>query len=496
VTCAPRAPLALAFARALAGAGAEPEAEGPPVRWTLEGSRLAFTLARLADPLVAAAEPVGRVAERLAPLLASRPLRWVAAAAVGAPLLLLALPSAAGGAAALALAAAAGLSLLFAAASAMHDGAERGLVLRVLVAGLLLRAILGAFLHLRGGFPDEFGYYHPLAVDAASCWRAGGPSILSTHPVVEHRAAYFYLLSGAYLLLGDSIVVGRVLGVLLGLFAALLAGEVARPMGGRRAAALAVGVLALHPEHALWSATLSRDTLTTLLVLLALAAVLRRPGTLLRGNLLLALAPVGLLAFNSFLAAGALGAALALLLLGEAVAGPAPPSLRVARPVVACVLAGGALLLVGWRWGTLFHPALFTAVRSKAIGTAPDFAPGLKLEGMGDVLLFLPAGALFVLTAPWPWAADNIGRVLYGIPAALGLAVAALGAAGLLAAARRRPAAAAPPILFALAYLALLALLEGNSGIVVRHRLPLTALLAVGAGVLLAGLGRPEAARR
>jgi hypothetical protein len=36
----------------------------------------------------------------------------------------------------------------------------------------------------------------------------------------------------------------------------------------------------------------------------------------------------------------------------------------------------------------------------------------------------------------------------------------------------------------------LLAALEGNSGIVVRHRLPITACLCCGAGALFAGLGR------
>jgi hypothetical protein len=44
--------------------------------------------------------------------------------------------------------------------------------------------------------------------------------------------------------------------------------------------------------------------------------------------------------------------------------------------------------------------------------------------------------------------------------------------------------------LFVLLLLLLLGALEGNSGIVVRHRLPVTACLCAGAGALFAGLRR------
>ena len=87
----------------------------------------------------------------------------------------------------------------------------------------------------------------------------------------------------------------------------------------------------------------------------------------------------------------------------------------------------------------------------------------------------------------------NLHRAAYGVLALVGAAIVVAGVVGLGAALRRRAAAAAPPVLFALVLLALLAVLEGNSGIVVRHRLPLTAVLAVGAGVLLAGRERRAA---
>src|SRR5690349_5952854 len=144
--------------------------------------------------------------------------------------------------------AAAGLLLL--AADRLHEGPERTWVRRALLAGLLLRLAAAAVIAARGGFPDEYGIYDPLARTAAADWNAGGGSLLGSLPVVEGRRTYFYLLGGAYAVFGDSMAVGRLLGAVLGLGAALLCGEVARGLGGRRAAALGVVVLALHPEHA------------------------------------------------------------------------------------------------------------------------------------------------------------------------------------------------------------------------------------------------------
>jgi hypothetical protein len=312
---------------------------------------------------------------------------------------------------------------------------------------------------------------------------------MAGNAIVEGRAAYFHLLAWTYYLAGPTMAVARALGGLLGLAAALVAGEVGRSLGGRRAAALACAVLALHPEHALWSVTLSRDTLTTLLVLTTFALVLRRPGTLLRGNLLVALVPLGLVAMNSFVVAGVLAATVAAMALAEAFAGTHGP-VRVVAGAAATAAALAALVFVGHRFGAWFTPEMFTAVRSRAIGVDADFLPEVEFGGWLGVAGFLPLGAAWALTAPWPWTAVHATRAAYGVLALAGFAVTCAGIAGLVAACRRRAGAAAPLVLFGAILLALLGAIEGNSGIVVRHRLPLTAVLCAGAGALLAGLRR------
>jgi hypothetical protein len=413
----------------------------------------------------------------------------VAAAIAALPAARLLLDPAGGNAAGAALLLLGGMALLSALVRSLHEGVEMRIVAAALGAGLLLRVGAGLLLTATGGFPDERGLYHPLAADAAACWQAGGSSSLAGHPFAANRGAYLYLLSGTYLLAGPSILAGRALGVLLGLLAALLAGEVARPLGGARAASLAVAVAALHPELALWSATLSRDSLTAVILLLALARLERRPGTLFRGGLLAAAVPVALLAWNSFPLAGVLAAVVVILAGAEALAaagrrGPAGPLLLAGF----LVLAAGSLAFVGWRYGAFFTPGILTAVRRSTIGNAPDFLPDLAFDGPLSVLLFVPLGALFVLFAPWPWAAAGGARFLYGIGALAGAAATILGLVGLGAALRARPAAAGPAALFVLVAVVLLGLLEANSGIVVRHRVPIAAVLCAGAGVLLAGM--------
>jgi len=149
------------------------------------------------------------------------------------------------------------------------------------------------------------------------------------------------------------------------------------------------------------------------------------------------------------------------------------------------VLAG--LTFVGYRYGAFVSIEYLDAIRHGYAGGGADFLPDFRVEGVLDVAALLGAGSLFVLAAPFPWDAVHVHRAAYAPLAAVGLAIAVLGVVGLSAAVRRRPAAAAPVVIAAVALLCVLALLEYNSGIVVRHRLPLTALLTVGAAVLLAG---------
>ncbi len=476
-------PVTWRLANALAARNADGSEAAPPLVWMGAGSAVVALLRRVAHAISAVTRPLDGAGRALA----ARPLVVLAVAVLAVPLTQIAGVPALG----LVLATLAGLALLTGAAHALHEGDERTIVVRTLLLGAILRAVFAAFLTSQGGFPDETGTYHPIAADAASCWRAGGPDTMAANLIVQGRAAYFHLLAAVYFAFGSWMIAGRILGGLLGVAAALAAGETARALGGRRAAAFGVAALALHPEHALWSVTLARDTLTTLLVLVTFAILLRRPGTLTRGNLLLAAVPVGLLALNSFLVAGALAATLAAMVLSEALVSSSGVR-RVATAVVAVAIAGAALVYVGNRYGGWFTPEMFTAARGRAIGSEADFLPSMEFTSWWGVAAFVPLGAAFVLGAPWPWDAVHTNRAAYGVMALAGVAISIAGIAGLVAAARRRPSAAAPVVLFALILLVLLASLEGNSGIVVRHRLPLTACLAAGAGALFAGLRREK----
>ncbi len=469
------------------------DAARPTAGVDLRGSRAADALARLGSalsgPLAVAAAPI----DRLGGALTARPALLIAALVVLPPALRFAGPT--GSALATVVLALAALAALLSFAGRLHADGDARSVVRLLLLGVALRVLVGGAVHLAGGFPDEHGIYHPLAADTAACWARGGPSLLPEHMVVAGRAVYFHLLSAVYLLVGPQLVAGRVLGALIGLTTAVVGGEIARAIGGRRAGLWALGILALHPEHALWNTTLSRDSLSTLLVLVALAALARNPGRLLGLNALRVAVPLALLTQNSFLVAGLLGATLAAVALAESISAAGRSVRGVVLPAIGVATALAALVFVGSRYGAYFSARMVSDVRSLAVGNAADFLPGLVLENGLEVALLLPVGALFVLFAPFPWTAVHVTRAGYGGTALAGAAITVLGLVGLVRAARSRPARVAPLVLFVLLTLCLLALVEGNSGIVVRHRMPVTAILSIGCGLLLAGARMPLAGR-
>ncbi len=471
---------------------------GPLLAWDPAGSATLRTIRRGVNAAGGATRALLRFLDAIAGALGARPLLLAAGALAAAPLLRILAPSPAGSGAAALLATLAAAGGLLAAAERLHEGEERTWVRRALVAGLLLRLASAAAIGVLGGFPDEGGFYDLLARAAAGDWTAGGSSTLAWHPDATGRRPFFYLLGGAYAAFGPSLFVGRLLGVVLGLGAALLCGEVARGLGGRRAAALAVVLLALHPEHALWSATVSRDGLSTLLVLAALAVAVRRDGALLRGALLATLPPLVLLAGNALLPAAALGAGLLAAILVEGAAGLRTGAAGLLRGAAAAAIAGVVPAAVIRRWGPWLDFEQFSRLRSGVFrgdlralvgGTTltADFLPGLRLTTAFETAGFLPLGIAFVLFAPFPWDAGRDLRAAYAPLAAVGAAAALTGIAGLLLAVRRgRPGAIAAGV-FALALAVELALLQGNSGILVRQRLPLTAVLVAGLAALAAG---------
>ncbi len=486
------APLFLRAAAALSRAdgGAAAEADRG-----LTGSRVAAAAATAWGTLAAG------TARALGPAmgpLTGIPLAAILATAAAVPVLrLVGAPTAV----VLAAAGAAGALALLRLARALHGRARGRAAAGLLLAGLVLRLALAAVVASRGGFPDERGYYHPLAEETAAAWTAGEPSRMLDYPVTSGREVYYGLLAGTYALLGADPWAGRLLGIGLGLLAALVAGELARRLGGPSAAVAGVGLLALHPEHALWSATLSRDALTTLLALAALAAASGPPGRSVPVRLAVAAAPAALLWWNSFLVAGAVTAVLVVIAGSAALVrarnrGPA----GLAAVGVALLLGLAAATWVGRQWGPWFSLEMISAVRNRGLDAAAlseralgftSFLPGLVFGHPLELAAYLPLGAAWVLAAPLPPEATSMLRLGYSLLAAGGVAISVAGVGGLARAARRGATGAAALIAFGCVYLALLAALEASSGVVVRHRLPLTAVLVAGAAPLVAGLAAP-----
>ena len=420
---------------------------------------------------------------------------------------------------------AAGIALLAALAAllwslASRPGAarsERRLVVLVALAPRLLGAVVAQFVVGIGEreyiVPDELLFYRE-ATD-----------VLST------RHGYSSLLEGVFWVTGASTWLPRSINVLAGAGAALAAWELARALGGLRAARVAGFAVALWPSLVVWSSLVLKDSLTLLAVTVALLGIViaARGQVLGVGLALPALAGLEQLRPYAFVLAmfAVAGAAVV------AVIGRQPRRIGLAAALVASTavisVAGGQGL-----FGATFldyYVDRDVAVQERfnrakqggdtAIGTPSELSAIERGRGSGEeaaeqqdggpseeslrrrseegLLDGVPEGVLYGVFGPYPWqSGEDAGPLLLAVELPLwylALGLAALGAVRL--GPRRLVRHWTPLLVFALGVLAVIVVYEGNAGTALRQRgMALPVLLALGAAGLYATTERARGATR
>jgi hypothetical protein len=210
----------------------------------------------------------------------------------------------------------------------------------------------------------------------------------------EHPPLYSLLLSVGSLLGGDSLQAHRILSCVIGAFAVLLIGFLARTLGGRRAGLIAAAIAALYPPFVTADALVMSEPLFTLTVAAALlvAIHLRRRPTLLgsvalgvtialaaltRAEGLLLIPLLGWPASQPWMRGGAQGStgARGSTGAGRSTSGPLRPAgaRRSAGPLRLLVLTVAAVVVIApWmvRNGIVFHRFLFAADANTLIAGA------------------------------------------------------------------------------------------------------------------------------
>ncbi|NUN53887.1 MAG: hypothetical protein HUU06_14035 [Planctomycetaceae bacterium] len=318
---------------------------------------------------------------------------------------------------------------------------------------------------------------------------------LSPRFLGSFEVGYFYLVGSMYSAYGLSkgipLLVNALLGAALVLPVHALAGRFAGRAAARRAALLA----AFFPSLVLWSSLMVRDVLA----LFCLASVL-----LVADRLRRSLSPANLLALVALLAALASLRTYIFLIVGVALAG----GIVLGQRSAGRALLTGALLMFG----------LIFAVRTLGIGQSeleranletlaqhrhynalgPSVAGSLGSEDISTptaALTYLPVGMAYFLLSPLPWQIGSPRQILSLPDLVLWYSILPAVGAGLVWLLRRRFRAVLPLLFTVVGITVLYSLVEGNIGIIFRHRAQIIVPLCAVAGAGTAIRARARARR-
>jgi hypothetical protein len=341
--------------------------------------------------------------------------------------------------------------------------------------------------------------YEQESWEIARAWLSdAGPLVLLD--ASDSVLAYQTMMASVYVLVGRSVLTLQVLSALAGALAVYYAWRSARQLIGAERAGWLVVAIALWPSHVVWSSQSLRDPWVFLLLSRSVwSAVL----WLEHGKAAEWAKALGFAALVAvFRLSTAIPLAVALLAMSAYVVWRAlgwRGRLGLGVVTLAGLAVGGALgvsaaagEIVAWL------PGYLSAVRRGLATGGSAFLVDARYASWPEALAFLPLGAVYVLFAPFPWAAENAAQLASALENSLLclLGAAALPRAGAVWRLWRTPAGAYVGLVVLLG-VAFMALVEGNLGTAYRHKASLLPFLLVLAGagwpVVAGGARRPAA---
>jgi len=357
-----------------------------------------------------------------------------------------------------------------------------GLIARIAVAAAIRAVGIQAFLA-----PDE-GTFHINGYQF-SLWLAGeSPYMISVKFQNTLQVGYFYLVGVFYHVFGVHRFPPILLNCLVGALAAVPVYRIASHLGGVRAARPAAILVTFFPSVLLWSTLLIRDSLVVLVLLSILATVMElRVAFSTRGiaKLLILFVALGLLRQYLFLVLAGMAA------LSFVVGRTGRTGRTIAVGVVAVLALAALMHSSGFGVGELERASLEQLnmqrrYNSNAADAKTSIMPEVDISTPKRALFYLPIGIVYFLFSPFPWQVLSVRQALaipdvllwYGLLPTMFL--------GLRSLVRHRFRDAVPLLALIACITVLYALVEGNVGIIFRHRAQVIAPMMVIAGVGLA----------
>jgi hypothetical protein len=285
-------------------------------------------------------------------------------------------------------------------------------IMAPLVVGVLLRLVVMIVAHVgsvslgnHGIFFLDDQTYRNGATLLADNWRGGHTPDLSAYNVTgTYQFGYQAFLAAIFTLGTPSLLLGKLVNVLLGGVSIYLTGRLGGRLLGERAKVRAAWVAALAPGMVWWSAALMKETLSTVLLLLGLLALVELPRR--RAVVTIALVAAAFAVVRTPAAVALIaGAGVAVAIAGRRVEGR-----LLSRPLIVF----GSTLVAGLAAVTL------VVSRGDVNGLYHSYdavAHSMIHAYQGGNLANVPVDALKSLVTPVPWAFDigtrNWDRMLY-----------------------------------------------------------------------------------
>jgi hypothetical protein len=347
---------------------------------------------------------------------------------------------------------------------------DRHLVMRIMVAGLLLR--LGLTLVIHYTLPVWF-----FAPDQQT-YQEVGIQTLRYHRGLEGipwqlqntlELGYFYWNAFLFLIFGYAPLAPKLVNAFVGTASAVFCYRLAGELAGRGPALLAVMLTMFFPSLVLWSTQNLRDPIVLLLTLALFLSVVRvrtRPSGRAFFGVVLSLGL--LLLFRDYIAAMALFGLVGSSFISKARGLPV-------NLLLGAVLFGLAIVVyqqfgLGSRWvESASFEALSQQRSSLAIG-GTAFRPNVDISTPLRGLQFFPVGLAFFLFSPFPWQVGSTLTLMTLPEQLVWYALMPMVVAGGLYLVRERYHAFGPILVFLALTTSIYALVEGNAGTAYRHR--------------------------
>lgn len=311
--------------------------------------------------------------------------------------------------------------------------------------------------------------YHRDAVKIVQHWR---DHTFPPPPLPHGKEGFYYLLAGLFWLFGPHNMVGLIVNAALAAALVPLLTDLTRRLLGDVAAVYAPRLVLLLPGLLLWTSQLLKEAATIFLIAVAVSCAVRLLTRLRVQALLLFAAALALLfTFRSYVGLVVAVGLVAGIALGR-------PSMRsgVGAGLAAVVLLGALIAVTGVGYSgyqaaagsNLKHANLVR--KDLAASAKSGFGSDVDISTPANAISHLPQAVVSFLLGPYPWQLRG-GRQLIALPDVLAwwLLLPSLWR-GLRSAVRRRGRAVLVLVLPALVTTALLSLVVGNFGTVVRER--------------------------